>query len=135
MQCIQIFFTFSTTVTKISILLFYRRLTDRISTRFRYILYATMAIITCNALTALITYLVGCQPLSATFYQSDPTWRAANKGTFKCYNEQTFVMYLSVFNVVSDFVVCILPLSLFLNLQMHWRKKVELAAIFSAGFL
>ena len=63
----------------------------------------------------------------------NPTWIAENKHT--CYNEAHYIVFMATFSMVTDFVVCILPLSLFIKLHMHWRQKLALAAIFGAGFL
>ena len=49
-------------------------------------------------------------------------------------NEQVFVAGGSV-NMVSDFAILILPIVSVSRLQMSWRKKVGVSAIFAAGFL
>lgn len=130
---IQLFYLVSTSTTKVSILLFYRRLTDRVSTRFRYILYITIAICVGACVSGVFVHLTGCQPLKSYWLKSDADWVAKN--TFHCYNEPLYIVIMATISMITDFIVCILPLSLFMKLQMHWRQKLALAGIFGVGFL
>lgn len=134
-MCIQIFYLISTGTTKISILLFYRRLTDRVSTRFQYILYGMIALVAGYSVGAFLTLLVGCRPIHAYWMQIDQLWLAENQGKFTCHNEAISTVLIATFSMVTDFIVCILPMSLFLSLRLNWRRKFALAAIFGIGFL
>ena len=72
----------STSLTKISILLFYRRMAEgSISTRFRTIVFASIAFVAAYAFTFLITLFFGCRPLSATWNEVDITWAARRHGS------------------------------------------------------
>jgi hypothetical protein len=133
-MCIQIFYLVSTSTTKISILLFYRRLTDRVSTRFQWILYGVIAFVACCCIAGFITMLVGCRPIHAYWMQVDPVWLAENTGKFTCYDEAAYIVFIATISMITDFLVCILPMSLFLRLQMYWKRKLALAAIFGVGF-
>jgi hypothetical protein len=125
----------STSTTKISILLFYRRLTDRVSTKFQYILYGTMAFVTSVCFAGVITVLVGCRPLRAYWMVVNPLWAMENEGKYVCYDEGPYIVTFATLSMLTDFLVCILPMSLFFRLQLNWRRKLALAGIFGIGFL
>jgi hypothetical protein len=130
---IQLFYLISTNVTKLSILLFYRRLTDRVSSRFRIMLYATIFIIAAGCVAGVITHCLSCRPLQAYWLIRDAAWVRSHKYT--CFDEAIYVVFMATFSMITDCLVCILPLSMCMRLNMHWRQKVALALIFGAGFL
>jgi hypothetical protein len=121
-------------MTKISILLFYRRLTERVSTRFQWMLNGVIAFVACCCIAGFITMLVGCRPIHAYWMQVDPVWLAENTGKFTCYDEAAYIVFIATISMITDFLVCILPMSLFLRLQMNWKRKLALVAIFGVGF-
>ena len=67
--------------------------------------------------------------------QNNEEWLLDNAGKFVCYNENVYIVFMATFSMITDFLVCILPLTLFMKLHMHWRQKIALAAIFGVGFL
>jgi hypothetical protein len=79
--------------------------------------------------------LVGCRPFNAYWLQVNPMWLAKNQGKFYCYDEATYIVVAATISMVTDFFVCVLPLSLFLRLKISNRQKLALAAIFGVGFL
>jgi hypothetical protein len=83
----------------------------------------------------MITLLVGCRPLNAYWMQVKPQWLEANQGKYSCYDEAAYIVWIAVFSMVTDFLACLLPMSLFFSLHMNWRRKAALAAIFGSGFL
>jgi hypothetical protein len=125
----------STVTTKISILMFYRRLTARVSTLFLWAVYVSIGLIASFFVASLITMLVGCQPFSSYWLQSNPVWLQENQGKFTCYDESLFIVIAATWSMVTDFLVCVLPLMLFLKLNMARRQKFVLTAIFGIGFL
>jgi hypothetical protein len=110
-------------------------LTDRVSTKFQYILYGTIAFVLCCCVSGFITMLVGCRPLHAYWMQVNPMWLIENEGKFTCYDEGIYIVFIATVSMVTDFLVCILPMTLFFRLQMNWRRKLALALIFGIGFL
>jgi hypothetical protein len=116
--CIQVFYLLSTSTTKVSILLFYRRLTDRVMTRFQYLVYVIIIVVISGSLAGGLGLLLVCRPLSAYWLRLDPVWRAENEDTYHCGNEAHLSVAIACYAMVTDFIVCILPLSLFLRLQM-----------------
>ena len=55
--------------------------------------------------------------------------------TGRCFNSNTNSESSGIFNVVSDFVILILPMPCLSKLQMRTRKKIWMMGIFATGFL
>lgn len=83
----QWFYLTSTGAVKISVLLFYRRLSVSFSNAFKW---ATWFGITYNVLQLVafgFALLFVCVPVQAYWLSFDLRWAAQNKGRFKCVNE------------------------------------------------
>jgi hypothetical protein len=71
--------------------------------------------------------MLQCIPLKAVW---DPRVKA------KCINREVEVWYMSsVFNIVTDFAILILPLPIILKLQLPWSHRIVLLFVFLLGFL
>lgn len=122
----------STATTKISILLFYRRLTTgTVSNSFLYCVYAAIAFVAAYYFIFTINLLVGCRPFYAFWMQVDPFWD--NK--YKCIDEAANLVAAATISVVQDFIVCGMPTILLWKLRISSRQKIALAGIFGIGFL
>ena len=97
--------------------------------------YSTMFVCVGACIAGLFVHFVGCRPFEAYWMQNNAEWLREHGDNFVCYNESVYIVFMATFSMVTDFLVCILPLTLFMRLHMHWRQKVALAAIFGVGFL
>jgi hypothetical protein len=128
----QIFFILGTTCTKISILLFYRRLTTgALPKTFLYVIYANIAFITANATAFASVLLVGCRPLGAYWYSALPTYTAE----YTCYDEGAAAPAAAIISVITDVIVVSLPCYVVLGMMMPIRQKLTLCVIFGVGFM
>jgi hypothetical protein len=126
----------STATTKISILLFYRRLAEgSISTRFLYTVYAAIAFVVVYFIVFWINLFTGCRPFHAFWSQVDLVWAAENAGKYYCFNELKNLVIAAIISVIQDFLACGLPTILFWKLKVPRRQKIALGAIFGVGFL
>lgn len=132
---IEINFVVSTVVTKISILLFHRRLVGVVSTQLRHYIYVAIGFVALYGVCFPVALLVGCHPFDAYWKQMDPFWAMANKGKFHCVDEASLIITSTTISIIQDFLACFLPMTFFFKLQMPLRRKVALAAIFGVGFL
>jgi hypothetical protein len=132
---IEITYLISTCTTKISILLFYRRLGGAVSPKFRWTVYAAIAFVVAYMLTCFINSFVQCRPLSAFWDRGNVFWVAAHQGDWYCVDEAATVVAASVISMVQDFIACLLPLALFARLRISYKQKIALAGIFGIGFL
>ena len=134
----EINYVAATSLIKISILTFYRRLArGSVSPVFRCILRGAIASIVLYVAAAGASLGLSCQPFSAYWNSVDIIWLQTHKAgvDFMCDNEGVNDIVLSLFSIAQDFMACGLPLMLFWGLHMPSRQKVALSAIFGLGFL
>ncbi|KAH7039470.1 hypothetical protein B0J12DRAFT_762765 [Macrophomina phaseolina] len=126
------FYIFSTSLTKLSILCFYRRMaTNTIERWFLHTVWASMAFVIGYTLTFILTTFLGCTPLVAYWNQVDPLWSRTHD--WHCFNEGAAMLSASAISVMQDVLACGLPLLLFRKLQIPRRQKIALGCIFSVG--
>jgi len=122
----------STATTKISILLFYRRLTaGTVSTGFLYAVYAAITFVALYYIVFMINLFIGCRPIYAFWWQVDPFWDEK----YKCIDEASNLIAAAIVSVIQDFIACGMPTILFWKLHIPKRQKVALGGIFGIGFL
>jgi len=128
----QFCFLIGTSCTKISILLFYRRLTSgTLQKTFLYVIYAIIAFIIAYAISFGLVLLVGCHPLDAYWYSVLPTYTEEHY----CYDEGTAVPAAAITSVITDFVVVSLPCYVVWGMRMPIRQKLSLFGIFGVGLM
>lgn len=133
--CAQWFYVGALCAVKVSILLFYRRLSIRFSSLF---LWATWIGISYNLL-GYITYslniVLQCRPTRAYWLASDPRWLSEGH-TYTCANIEQIVQPLYCgLSVIGDFYTTTLPFCLVYPLQMTRRQKMSLYCLFALGYL
>lgn len=122
----------STATTKISILLFYRRLsTGTVSSGFIYLVYAAIIFVVAYYFIFIINLFAGCQPIEAFWLQVDPF----SSMKYHCINEGANLIAAGSISVSQDLLACGLPTILFWKLRIPPRQKFVLGAIFGIGFL
>ncbi|GLA60419.1 hypothetical protein AtubIFM54640_000871 [Aspergillus tubingensis] len=132
----ELFYILSSCFTKISVLLFYRRMGHRttISPRFLNIIYISIASVAAYTLAFFIVIWVACRPFSAYWMEVDPEYTATHKYT--CYNEPAHLIAATFISLVQDIIATTLPAVLCWGLQMRLRQKVLLnGVVFGLGYL
>ena len=127
----------STGLTKISILLFYRRMSaGSVSPAFRFIVHASIASVVAYMIAFLLVGSLGCKPLEAFWLQANTEWAMTHQPgvTYTCINEGAMLLAASGISIIQDFLACGLPVVLFWKLQLPRRQKIALGAIFGVGF-
>ncbi|KAF3769658.1 hypothetical protein M406DRAFT_17130, partial [Cryphonectria parasitica EP155] len=111
------------TSSKISILLLYLRLS--VEQNMRHIIYGLFFMVVAYSLTSVFTLMVGCIPPAASWDVSitDAT----------CIDRDAAIYATSIMNICTDFVILILPIKMFLGLQMAKRQKIALIGLFITG--
>jgi hypothetical protein len=126
----------STATTKVSILLFYRRLAaGTVTSTFLYCVYASIAFVVLYFIVFLTNLFVGCRPLNAYWNQVDLAWSATNQGKYHCYDEALDIVMAGIFSVIQDFIACGLPTILLWKTRVPKRQKIALGVVFGVGFL
>ena len=127
------FFITASTFVKISVLLFYRRLSVKFSKLF---LIATWVGIVYNIVYMLaffMTLLLICDPVYAYWQSFDPIWASTHK--FRCNTEGLSLPASAGLSVLGDLYSTLLPVFLIYHLDIPHRQKFALYALFALGFL
>ncbi|KAL3452745.1 hypothetical protein BJX65DRAFT_302654 [Aspergillus insuetus] len=120
---LQFLWVLSLSCTKISILFLYLRIFP-----VRWLVWSSWATMTVIVAWAIATILAGClicRPFAFNWDQTIPGG--------KCGNQVTSFTVTGVINLVTDFIVLILPMPSLYRLQMATYKKATLIAVFGLG--
>ena len=129
------FYNTAMCLTKVSILLLYRRIASRTSRRMVWTIYILIALFVAFALMVALGLTFGCRPFNSYWLSVNPIWRQLHQGEYTCWDEGAFTVALSVVNMMQDLVVYVLPMPTIYRLKISRREKIALVAIFGVGFL
>ena len=133
-MAIYILYSITSGLIKLSILLFYRRLSSRaVSPAFRGTMRITIFVIGGYSLAFIIIPLFACRPFSA-FWDQVNFAKLARGYEWTCINEGADVVAHGIISTLQDLVVAFLPTLLCWNLQMPLRPKIALYSIFALGY-
>ena len=127
---IEILYPLVVTAIKCSILMLYLRLFG-VRPLFRKVIYAMLALVVGWCIAVVF---------AAIFQASPPSllWTTNLKDLPKGYHHIDFPAYLigsAVPNVVMDFAILLLPMSIVWQLQINMSRKMALSAVFAVGAL
>ncbi|QDS69600.1 hypothetical protein FKW77_008617 [Venturia effusa] len=130
----SILYMTTTCITKVSILLFYRRLAaGTITPIFQGMIYASIAFVVAY-FTAYFTKIFSlCTPFNAFWMQADYIWSTLHRNEFRCQDEAVPLVSNAAISAFQDVIACCLPMILLWKLQMPKRQKYALAVVFSVG--
>jgi hypothetical protein len=123
----------SSCCVRISVLLFYRRLSVSFTKTFVVATWVGIAFNVCYLITFLVVIGTLCFPLAAYWHQFNPEWLATH--TFTCTKEDITLPTSGALSCLGDAYSTILPLLLIANLDFPKRQKLALYALFTLGFL
>lgn len=106
------------------VLVFYLRLSPDLL--FRRTVYTLIGVVCAYTLAYELIIIFQCSPVSAA-------WDIAVKG--QCIAPMVPMMALSIANIIIDVLILLLPIKVFLELQMSRRQRTSLVALFGAGGL
>jgi hypothetical protein len=133
-MAIYILYSLTSGLIKLSILLFYRRLSSRaVSPAFRWTMRITIFVIGGYSIAFIIIPIFACRPSSAFWDQVDFI-KIARGYEWTCINEGADVVAHGIISTAQDLVVAFLPTLLCWNLQMPLRQKIALYSIFALGY-
>ena len=118
---------------KISVLLFYRRLSVTFSRGF---MIATWIGIVYNILYCvgfMLVLTLTCRPVNAYWDKVNPIW--ANEHDWRCGSEQIALPAAGALSVLGDFYSALLPMLLIVGLDLPKRQKLGLYMLFAIAFL
>jgi hypothetical protein len=135
----EVFFLVSLTCTKLSVLLFYRRLVKgTYSDGYKYSLWFGMFLAAVAFAVPLGMLVTSCSPVKALWWQWDMPYIYANAYKFHCRPIHTIVLvsqFTGAISVATDFYSVMLPLLVLAKIQMNRRQRVGLMGIFGLSFM
>ena len=111
---------------KLSVLFLYLRLFS-VGNWMRYSVYACFILVAGAVISGMLSLMLGCRPVKM-MYQ----W--GNEGG-TCIDIPTHVLAVSIINMITDFVILILPIPTIWLLHLPTRQKLAVMMVFSIGFL
>jgi hypothetical protein len=124
---IQIIYKILLPFTKSSILFLYLRIWSPPTPFFRASIYTTLAIILSWSVGSIISTIFQCHPIAGF-------WDASIHGV-KCYNTDAFWYAYGIINIITDFIVLVLPLPEIKRLHLPTPQRWGVAGIFCLGIL
>ncbi|KAH8658306.1 hypothetical protein BX600DRAFT_524728 [Xylariales sp. PMI_506] len=116
----------SSEIAKISILVFYHKLSP--DNAFRITIKVMIGVLICYSALYILLNIFGCTPVSDAW---NITAQAA--GTTNCIDKGSFYLAAVVINVCIDFIILFLPLRILINLEIPRRRKISLFLLFATG--
>ncbi|TID16456.1 hypothetical protein E6O75_ATG11574 [Venturia nashicola] len=132
-------FVWSSCLTKISILLFYRRLVaGTASKRFIRAVWAGILFIVAFSIVLFTLLWTACTTLEAHWMRLDPKYVITHSGKYKCSSvekSQGVAQFGGVLSVVTDFYTVALPAVLLFRTKLSRRQRIGLLGVFALGAL
>jgi hypothetical protein len=135
----EVIFMYSLLATKISVLMFYRRLiSGTYSTKFKWALWFGMAFAVVTTVVPTGLLFASCKPFKAIWLQWDLVWVYANAYKFHCQPAKITLLVgqlSGAFSVISDFYSVLLPSILLLQMRLNKRQRIALFLVFGLGYV
>ncbi|KAH8728096.1 hypothetical protein GQ44DRAFT_579113, partial [Phaeosphaeriaceae sp. PMI808] len=130
-MAISLHFSILSGLIKLSVLLFYRRLSSRaVSPAYLWAIRVTMLFVVVYTLLFFVFTVFMCHPISAFWDQS-----MLRRGYhYSCLNEGEIFLSNGIISTIQDVFVTVLPAILCWNIQMPLPRKVALFGLFGISY-
>jgi hypothetical protein len=125
----QMLYVWSSTLAKLSLLFFYRRIFS--TTYIRVFVLGCIYFVLVYFVACFLTLLLECRPLS--LYWHILVLPQGTGGV--CADEGNLLLASGVVNVIIDWIILLLPIRTALKLHIQWPQKLQVLAVFMAGAL
>jgi len=131
---LEFFVIYSTHFTKLSVLLFYRRLVaGTVSKKFKLAIYLAIFFVVASLIIFTVLLFVTCKPFTYEWTQYSTV---VHQGV--CVDTNTTIAGAVIqgsFSVISDLYSVLLPAALLLRIRISKRQRWGLMFIFGLGFM
>ena len=130
----QLLFVCATVCTKLSVLLFHRRMIKAtVDRRWLYALRAAFAFTSGYGVAIILGYMFSCRPLNALWL----SYNASYTKKYTCVSTSDFGVVAGVLSVISDIIAVLLPCLMLYhyNLDISRKQKIILNATFCLGLI
>ena len=129
---IETLYVITTGLTKISILLFYKRVTSTASLIYVWAIRMSIIFVTAYAIAFIFVIFLSCEPISAFWNQMDPLW--ARRHEWSCIDEAITMLSASITSAVQDLLAWGMPLILLSKLHISKGQRIACGLMFGIGF-
>jgi hypothetical protein len=129
----QLCYMVALSCVKVSVLLFYRRLSVSFTKTFMILTWVGIAYNIAFLCGFILALMLICRPLEAYWLSFDLSWPKTHN--YKCGSEQIGQPLIGLLSVIGDFYSAMLPMILVSRLAMPKRQKRALYSLFSLAFL
>ena len=123
----------ATTSIKISVLIFYRRLTIKLSGRFTIAIWAGIIYNFCYWVDFMLAVTLACIPTQAFWMEFDLAWETTHR--FSCRSERVALPASAIFSTIGDLYATVIPMLQIWHMTLPRRQKLALYPLFGLGFL
>ena len=128
----EVAFLVSTCCTKVSVLLFYRRLVQgTFSKRWKMATIGAVIFTIVYGVAFILALILNCRPTEAYWKSYSPSYTQS----YECTDTTSLNPISGTLSVVSDLYSVVLPMAMMWHFEMDKRKKIALNAIFSLGLI
>lgn len=124
----EIAFAAACTLTKLSMLMLFRRLLVSSTLLWRRITVLAMIVVGIQGSVFIITVIFQCRP-------PQDYWKITSEPQPNCINQSSSLLVAGIVNTLTDFTVVLLPIRLVFSLQLPRRQAFVVALLFAFGFL
>jgi len=114
-------------MAKLSLFLLYLRLFS-VNKTTRYLIYFGIVTTSLFYFASMLVPIIACSPRNGES-------RMVALGSARCAQDKQVGYVTTVFNVLSDFYLLIIPITIVSKLQMPTRRKIGVISLFMFGFL
>ena len=128
----------ATTLIRVSVLLFYRRISNEaITPIFSFTVRATIYFVVLSSIILLLIPFLGYRPFNAYWEQANPVWAKTHTKdvNFFGFDEPVYLIVSATWTIIMDFITWFMPIMLFWKLYLPLRQKIALIMLFAMGFL
>ncbi|KAF2827916.1 hypothetical protein CC86DRAFT_289662 [Ophiobolus disseminans] len=131
-MAMEVIYLGTTTLTKLSILTFYRRITSSVISRPLLItIWASIIFVGAYGIASILALIFTCSPVEAYWYRFTTSWLRTHD--YRCVDEVVYLVAVISISTAQDFIACMLPMFVVHKLRLPLRQKLGLAAIFLLG--
>lgn len=142
----EIAFAAACTLTKLSMLMLFRRLLVSSTLLWRRITVLAMIVVGIQGSVFIITVIFQCRQvlssacdlgvvLTLTCRPPQDYWKITSEPQPNCINQSSSLLVAGIVNTLTDFTVVLLPIRLVFSLQLPRRQAFVVALLFAFGFL
>jgi hypothetical protein len=134
LYALYILYPAATIPIRLSILLFYRRLSpSEVRPIFAKVIWGCMGFIVVYSLAIMIVACLTCLPVVSFWRLIDTEWTALHE--FHCRDETPIYQAQILGVVVQDVTTWLMPIIILARLRLQWPRKMALGLLFGIGLL